>query len=441
MINKLRRRVTIYTVAAVALVLALLLGGINLLNYMDMNRQADEILYYLAESGGDFPMKDDQGRRGGDPPPDERYSDDDDFDDDYDDDDRFDDDLFDDDRPFMPKNMTEETPFETRYFSVTLKDDGSVETINTGKIAAISSNEAVRMTEKAAAKGKTSGYDGNYKYLVYEMDGKNLYIFLDCTRDLETVKTFLLISILVAGLGLIAISLLVIALSPKMIRPITESYEKQKEFITNAGHELKTPLTVIESCAEVIEMQSGESKWTAGIKEQVSKLAGLTTHMVALAKMDEEEGRIAKEPLDLSKLVNETLEGFCLEAEHKGRVIDKKIDEGITMEGNPALLAELVSILADNALKYGSPDKPIQFSLSRKGKKIVLCEENYAEGLEQGSLDKYFDRFYRGDASHSSEKPGSGIGLSMARSIAEAHRGSITAESPDGERIVMTVTL
>ena len=139
--------------------------------------------------------------------------------------------------------------------------------------------------------------------------------------------------------------------------------------------------------------------------------------------------------------MNEALEGFSLKAEHQNRAFERNIEEGVTVKGNPAMLTELVSILADNALKYGSQDKPIIFNLSKRGKKAVLTEENHAEGLPKGDLDKFFERFYRGDTSHSSETPGSGIGLSMARSIAEAHGGTISAESPDGERIIITAAL
>ncbi|MBR3375551.1 MAG: HAMP domain-containing histidine kinase, partial [Firmicutes bacterium] len=269
MVNKLRKRVILYTVASVVLVLALLMGIINAVNYMDKDRNADEILYYLAENGGDFPRHMDHGPKG---------------------DDQF--------RP--PRDMTEETPFETRFFSLTLKEDGTVKEINTGKIAAVSSSEAAEMANRAAASGKTTGYDGNYKYLIYDNDGETMYIFLDCTRDLSAVKSFLKISIMVSLLGALAISLLVVILSPRMIKPVAESYAKQKEFITNAGHELKTPMTVIGSCTEVIEMQQGESKWTAGIKEQVKKLTDLTNHMVALAKMDEGGMDLPMEEVDLS---------------------------------------------------------------------------------------------------------------------------------------------
>ncbi|MBO4235376.1 MAG: HAMP domain-containing histidine kinase, partial [Firmicutes bacterium] len=318
--------------------------------------------------------------------------------------------------------------------------DGTINTINTGRIAAIDSSEAAEMVVNAEARGKTTGYDGNYKYIVQEKDGGKTYIFVDCTRDIESVKSFLKISLLVSLAGFLAIGFLVILLSPRMIKPIAESYEKQKEFITNAGHELKTPMTVIESCTEVIEMQSGETKWTSGIREQIKKLANLTNNMVALAKMDEGID-MSMQDVNLSELVEEALYGFELEAEQQGRVIENNIEEGIIVKGNPTNLSELVSILADNALKYGSEDKPIKFSLEKQGKKVVLTQENYAEGLTKGSQNKFFDRFYRGDTSHSSDKPGSGIGLSMAQSIVNAHGGTISAESPDGKRLIITAKL
>ena len=419
MISKLRKRVIIYTVVAVALVLVLLMSIINIANYIVRDYRAEEILYYLAENGGDFPMHMKHDHMDGDLPSGKEGG----------------------DKPFhSPKDMTEETPFETRFFSLSLKEDGTIKTINTGKIAAVSSSEAAEMANRAAAKGKKIGYDGRYKYLIYDDNGEEMFIFLDCSRDMVAINSFLEISLLVSTIGLVAIAIVVVLLSPRMIKPIAESYAKQKEFITNAGHELKTPMTVIKSCTEVIEMQSGETKWTEGIKEQVKKLSDLTTHMVALAKMDE-GGDLPMEDVNLSKLVNESLEGFSLEAELQNRVIESNIEDGINVSGNQTLLNELISILADNALKYGAKDKPIKFSLSRNGKKIVLSEENYAEGLSAGKHEEFFDRFYRGDTSHNSETPGSGIGLSMARSIVEAHGGNITAESPDGKRLIITAMI
>ena len=415
MVDKLRKRVVTYTVLAVLLVLVILMGALNIANYVVKDRSADAMLEFLAENGGTFPGPFGKGDMEPKANPDGED--------------------FHGGPGGLKPGMTEETPYETRFFTVDLKEDGSISSINTGRIAAVDSSRAVEMVESAIAKGKTSGYDGNYKYLLFEKDGNKTYIFVDCTRDLMSVRSFLKTSLLVSLIGFVAISILVYLLSPKMIKPVAESYAKQKEFITNAGHELKTPMSVIESCTEVIELQSGESKWTRGIKEQVHKLSDLTTHMVALARMDECE-ELVMEDVNLSELVNKALDGFSLEAEQQERVIEKNIESGISIKGNAALLTELVSILADNALKYATEDKPIKFSLTKDGKGTVLTEENYAEGLERGSQAKLFDRFYRGDTSHNSEKPGSGIGLSMAQSIVAAHGGEITAESPDGERLI-----
>lgn len=430
MINKLRYRVITYTIISVALVLFILMGIINIANYIDKDRHADAILSYLAENDGEFPMHGGHGPKGSEQGNTESNTNNQSELKKADKKDK---------RPF--DDMTEETPFETRFFSVNLKEDGTIKSINTGKIAAVSSDMAATMASKAAASGKSTGYDGNYKFIARDLDGEKQYIFLDCTRDMAAVKSFLKISILISALGLIAISLLVILLSPRMIKPIAESYAKQKEFITNAGHELKTPMAVIGSCTEVIEMQSGENKWTSGIKEQVKRLTDLTNHMVALAKMDEGTSDLPMEDLDFSKLVDDVLEGFSLEAEHKNIPFEKIIEDGITIRGNETLLNELISILADNALKYATDVTPIKFSLYKKGNKVQLVEENSADGLSAGSQNRLFDRFYRGDASHSSETPGSGIGLSMAQSIVEAHGGTITADSPDGERIIITTTL
>ena len=413
MIKKLRWRVVGFTVLSVALVLFLLMGMINVANYIRVDRSVDEMLNFLAENGGDFPRHGDRDKNEEKP----------------------------DESKHRHVDMNPETPYETRFFTVTLASDRTVRTINTGKIAAVSSEQAVQMVSKAQETGKSTGYDGNYKYLKTQSGEDVLYIFVDCNRDITSARSFLQISFLIALGGLIAISLLVILLSPRMIRPIAESYSKQKEFITNAGHELKTPMAVIESCTEVIEMQSGETKWTSGIREQVKKLTSLTSRLVALAKMDEGPTNLIMTDVDLSQIVEDTLNGFRLTAEQQGRKLETNIEGGITLHGNQESLSELISILADNAIKYGDPNEPISFSLTRQGKKILMIQENSAKGLKAGNYDQLFDRFYRGDTSHSSSIPGSGIGLSMAQAIVSAHGGTISAHSPDAKHLRFTIKL
>lgn len=425
MVKKLRKRVVIYTMIAVFLVLFILMGVVNLANYISKDRSATEMLEFLAENGGRFPGQPGPGFMDGNGMPGGREG-------------RG-------ERPWdMRPGMTEETPYETRFFTVAVNKDGSIVNTDIGQIAAVTEEEASEMVESAEARDKDTGYYGNYKYMrkqAADSSDVRLYIFLDCTRDLTSVKNFLKISLLVSLFGLIAIAILVILLSPRMIKPMAESYEKQKEFITNAGHELKTPMAVIESCTEVIEMQSGESKWTAGIRDQVKKLTALTGELVSLARMEESADKLEMQNINLSELAKEVLGGFELEAEKQGRNIVKEIESDVNIKGNKQSLSQLISILIDNALKYAREESDIKISIYQQGKKAMIVEENEADGLTPGSQEAFFDRFYRGDTSHNNETEGHGIGLSLARSIVNAHGGSISAVSPDGERLIITAKI
>lgn len=297
------------------------------------------------------------------------------------------------------------------------------------------------MAKELLEQEDASGYRGNYKYLAREKDGETLYIFLDCTKNIQGEKQLLLISVLVSVVGILVILLLVVLLSPRMVRPVLESYEKQKQFITNAGHEIKTPLAVIDSCADVIELEQGESKWTSGIRSQVQRLGTLTAELTSLARMDEQGSKLPMEEFSLSEQVQDVVETFRLMAEQRELSLETAVQEGISYTGNAPMLEELCSILLDNAVKYTVPGGTIQFSLRKKGRRVLITCENPAEGLQTGSQKRLFDRFYRGDDSRGGEQTGYGIGLSMAEAIVSAHRGKITAESPDGEKFVISVIL
>jgi two-component system sensor histidine kinase CiaH len=436
MIAKLRKKFILIAMGSLVLVLAVLMGAINVVNYVKLDRSSDAVLAVLAENGGEFP----EFERGDMTPPSGAEQPDSS------------------ETPEQPDSseapekpdgvdslrrgsiFSEETPYETRFFSVQLTKAGELSSVNTGKIAAVSTEDAVAMAQTLYKSGKTSGYSGNYKYLATASDSGTLYVFLDCTRDLSSFRNFLTVSLLASAAGILAVFVLVLVLSRRAILPVAESYEKQKQFITNAGHEIKTPLAIIDSCTEVIEMEQGESKWTTGIRGQVARLTELTKQLVSLARMDEGL-KLTMEDFDLTEAVRDTLAPFALLAGNAGLQLASELQEGVTLRGNEQTVRQLVSILADNAVKYAAPGSEIRFTLSRRGKKAVLTSENAAEGLQAGSQNQLFDRFYRGDASHSSEKSGYGIGLSMAQSIAAAHGGKIEAKSPDGKSLVITVQL
>lgn len=206
---------------------------------------------------------------------------------------------------------------------MTLNAAGEATWVKTDCIAAVQPDEAVAMAQGLQAAGKTRGYSGSYKYLAQTLDdGSARYIFLDCTRSLNSFRSFLGISAMVSLGGLGAVLLLVVLLSRRAIRPMAESYEKQKQFITDAGHEIKTPLTIIDSCTEVIEMEQGESKWTQGIRGQVRRLTALTASLVSLTRMDEAEERLDMQELALTEAVDDALEPFTLLAQSRGLALE-----------------------------------------------------------------------------------------------------------------------
>lgn len=441
MIKKLRWRVAAITIAAVFTVLVVLMGIINISNYVSRDRASDEILQVLKENGGKFPdsfkkamLPPDTASSVRTVPMSTDASSSDTLN--ISQKDNSDPGNFKDGRKLNP-----ETPFETRYFTVSVDKSGKISETNIGRIAAVTQSEAENMTRALLLNGKTEGYYGNYKYIKTQTDTGSMYIFLDCTRDLEAVNQFLKSSLLASSAVFLAISALVIALAPLMVRPIEESYRKQKSFITNAGHELKTPLSVIESCNDVIEMESGSSKWTEGIRSQVKRMSILTEDLVSLARLDEGYELSQLETVDMSELVREMTDPFILMAEQKGLKFETEVEDGIEIKGNRKSLSELVSLLSDNAVKYAKNDIPIKMSLYRKGRKAYLTTANSAEDLTEGRMNHFFDRFYRGDTSHSNTIKGYGIGLSMAQAIVQAHGGKIEASSQDGKVLKISVKL
>lgn len=424
MIRQLKKRVILITMGVVIFVLFLLMGSINIANYVQKDKKAEQVLNVLLENEGHFPT---EGKLAAE---EKRLAENV-------------------DRPVeMPpekteerKGFTPETPYEIRFFSVELGENGELIKANTGKIAAISTEDAVEMAADLWEEGKTKGYCGRYKFASKTTKEGELYQFLDCTRDLDSVKEFLQNSLLVSLLGLAAVFALVLCLSGKIVHPIVESYEKQKTFITNAGHEIKTPLAVIDSCIDVLELEQGENKWTDGVRTQVERLNTLTQDLVALARMEEAAAKTEKEEFSFSEMAEDTMEAFELLAQNRKLAFHLIVQPGVTYYGNRRMLQQLCSILADNAVKYADEQGRIQFTLAQKGKKIQLVCENTAEGLTKGNHKEMLERFYRGDASRSSEKPGYGIGLSMAQSIVAAHGGRIEVKSPDGKKLVVTVLL
>lgn len=339
------------------------------------------------------------------------------------------------------QNMSPETPFETRYFTVKFNTDGGISSVDTSKIVAVSPERAEDYAVEMLAKDKERGYLKTYRFMQgLTEDGCVIFVFVDAYRELEAVRTFLISSFVISGIGLVIVFLLVILLSESALRPIIESYEKQKRFITDAGHEMKTPLTVISANTEIIEMESGESQWTEGIKSQVSKLASLTEKLVILSKM-EEGAKLEMSEFSLSDAFYDTSKQYKSIAMSKGIRFDIEVPDGVTMIGNEGEIRRCISLLLDNAFRYVDKDGFVRVNIQKHQSGVLMKFSNSTGGVEKGSLDRWFDRFYRTDLSRNSDTGGSGIGLSVVKAVVNAHGGSVHAHSEDGNTVEFTIDI
>ena len=333
-------------------------------------------------------------------------------------------------------------PFTPRYFFIKIDKKGQADEFQRGAaMSELTEKTAKKYAEGVRNKGKKAGFYHSFRYRTEE-EGEFLSVwFVDYTRELDTMYHFFVSGILVSCLGLFLIFILVVFFSNLVFRPVWESYKKQKQFITDASHELKTPLTIIDANTEVLEMIQGENEWTKSIRNQVKRLSSLTIQMTMLARMEEEQKNPEMEEVDFSLILKETIQPFYTLAERNEKRFVFSVEPGLILKGNRELLKQLVMILIDNSVKYSVDNSEIFISSVKKGRKVFFKVSNESEMIQKGNMDILFERFYRTDASRSSETGGSGIGLSVAKAIVEVHNGKIHAESADGKILVITVIL
>ena len=289
--------------------------------------------------------------------------------------------------------------------------------------------------------GHTGGFWEDYRYVRVAENGGVRFIFLDCGRSLSNFRTTLLASVLVALSGLLAVFLLLLVLSRRIVRPVAESYEKQRRFITDAGHELKTPLTIIGADLDLVEPELEGNEWLQDIRCQVRRLTGLTQDLIFLSRMEEETPPIQPIEFPLSDLTEEMAQSFQGLAKAHGKQLTLSIQPMLSYTGDEKAVRQLLSILLDNALKYTPEGGEITVSLSKEGRTLRLSVSNtIPQPMERETLGRLFDRFYRGDQSRSSQTGSYGLGLSIAKGIVLAHRGKIRAES-SGASLSVIVSL
>ena len=412
MIYKLRRKFILICAVSVLLVVALVFGVILALNISSLNKNMDVLADQVSAGGGTFP-----GSFADSFKPDK----------------------------FPPRNepnfdfMGPETPFATRHFTVLFDESGEVVKTFTESIYAIDEEQAIEYAENVLDGNRTRGWISSYRYKVFAAEFGFGVVFVDGSMNRSATAQ----SIAIAGVVLLAcaalVLILIFLLSKKVVKPIAESYEKQKQFITDANHELKTPLTLILANLDIAESELGKNEWLDDIRSEGYRMTDLVNQLVALSRMDEESHTLTFGRVSLGQMVADTVSEFEPLATGRGKLLRAEIDTEISCLGDEALLRRLVGILMDNAIKYCDDGGEITVSL-RRHRRIVLTVENTYAAVRELELYRLFDRFYRADKARTF-KGGYGIGLSMAKSIAEKHKGEISAYKKGASHIGFKVTL
>lgn len=401
MFKKYRKKFIIVAMSSVAAVLLIILGSINLFNYVQTNARSDAILDILVENDGEFPLPEGPNYESG--------------------------------------GLSGETPFEARYFTATIDiESGKILVTDLRRIFEVTKNQADEYVYSVMKKDSKRGRIEGFKYAVVEKNGLALYIFLDCQNTLFAVNLFAFLSLIMGVIGLIGVFLLILLLSKLALFPVEESYRKQKTFITNAGHDVKTPLAVINAEVDLLNMDYGKNEYTEEIKNQTEKLARLTDKLIFLAKT-EEPSAYPFSKFDLSASLKKAISTYEKIFISEGFDFSYSLENGCFLNGNEELIESCFSLIFDNALKYTDEKGKITVSLKKTNKRQIVFY-NDAKGLKQGDREELFERFYREDSSRSNLKQGNGIGLSVVKTVIENHRGKVFA-SADENGLTITITL
>lgn len=427
-VTALRRKFMIVAIAALVAALLLIFAALNIWNHMLATERVDSVISVLYENDGVFPeewkLKDPRYKRG-------------------------------------TFEATSETPFETRYLAATFDTTRSLTSLDATHVAELDEQEAAEVIGHMLDGVANAGYYDRYRFRVFtEQDGSGMIIAVDCFQQLQSSHTLLLISAAIMGATVTITGLLIVPLSKLFVDPYVRNLERQKRFVTDASHELKTPIAIISANTDLIEATGGESSWTRSTRAQTARLNKLTGELIELARTDEPIERALREDVDLASIVRREVEDFFPLAEASGKTLVCTIDtfEGAAMRtsvadrlggisareaskaepriivsGSPEELDRLVSVLVDNAVKYCDDNGSIRVRLEQRKREIVLTVTNPCASLTTQDTRRMFDRFYRADASRSRSTGGNGIGLSIAQGIVSRHEGSIRARKLGAE--------
>lgn len=344
---------------------------------------------------------------------------------------------------------SQETINEAIYFSVTYDSDDTVSTVDLARTTSVDEDEARRMADEVVSSNeKDRGTIGDYRYRVVRSDDGTLAVFLDRGRQYQMLGSLVGTIGWVSAVAAVLTLLIVWMLSKRIVKPVVESRAKQRQFITDAGHDIKTPLTIISADADVLKMDlealgmTDDLEWVDDIKGQVSNLTDLTNRLIYISKLD--EGRDVREngvDFCLSDVVSEQLQTFRSRAKVGDRTLAGNVQPDVRMHGDQRAITQMVAALLDNALKYSDPGGTIQVTLTERGRTVHLVVFNTADSIDKRTVSRWFDRFYQEDKSRTHREGGFGIGLSMVSAVVDVHGGKVQAVSKDGRSVSIEVTM
>ena len=394
MFKSLRRKFVATSVASVAVVIILMASTLNFINYYKMGQRVDDSLYEASKSSALVTIFSDG-----------------------------------EEDMIVTKNTASKTPNNNGFSIAKIDENKNVIRSYRDDVLIKGKDDLQKLVTDAVNESSTSGYVGTYRYLKVNNDAGNLVLLLNTQRDSDSFHAFMRTSIIVSSIVILSVFILLVLISKKVIAPIQQSYQKQKQFITDASHELKTPLAIIRSNTDVLELENGDSKWTKNIQNQVDRLTSLVNSLVVFSRMEEKD-TAEKVKFNLSESLHARIDDFEELASFQKKHIIADIDNNIYYRGEQQAIVQLMDILLENAIKYATKETNINVTL-KKNKKYAMMKISNQANVKKGDLRKVFDRFYRLDESRNSTVKGYGIGLSMAKLIAEKHKEVIKAYAPE----------
>lgn len=331
-----------------------------------------------------------------------------------------------------PGKRFDEDPFFrlTTFYSVAVSNEGEILATDIGDRETYEEETLQSYARDLLKKGKKRGTAGSLVYLVEEKNGYTLVAFMDNTVIRQSMSTLFRYTLVFGGAALAALYFLARYLAKRIVDPLEQSYLKQKQFISDAGHELKTPVSVVNANAEILQREIGDNQWLSNIRYENERMGKLVGQLLELART--ESVRPQMEPLDFSRLVAGGTLPFESVAYEKGLVLNTEIAEGVTVLGSGTQLSQLVSILVDNAIRHGKSGGEVLVRLTHTRNTASVSVVNGGDPIPPDKMARLFDRFYRVDEARNGEENHYGLGLSIAKSIVETHGGKIEVSCSGG---------